>query len=77
MLKAKLAAAQNRTKIEADKHRLDREFQVGDRVLLKLQPYVQWSARLILRLLSSSLVPLQFFKVCDQLLINCNFRPQH
>jgi hypothetical protein len=41
LLKNRLATAQNRMKIQADKHRLDWEFQVGDKVLLKLQPYVQ------------------------------------
>jgi hypothetical protein len=43
MLKEKLAAAQNWMKLHADKHRSDREFQIGDRVLVKLQPYVQKS----------------------------------
>ena len=43
MLKEKLAAAQNRMKLQADKHRSDREFQIGDSVLVKLQPYVQKS----------------------------------
>jgi hypothetical protein len=28
-------------KVQADKHQVERVFQVGDRVLLKLQPYVQ------------------------------------
>jgi ribosomal protein L21E len=41
LLKNRLATTQNQMKIPADKHRLDREFQVGDKVLLKLQPYVQ------------------------------------
>jgi hypothetical protein len=39
-LKERLAVAQNRMKLQADK-RSEREFQVGDMVLLKLQPYVQ------------------------------------
>jgi hypothetical protein len=43
LLKTRLAAAQNRMKHQADKFRLDRDFQVGDSVLLKLQPYVQSS----------------------------------
>jgi hypothetical protein len=42
-LKNHLAAAQNRMKIQADRKRSDRQFQVGDQVLLKLQPYVQQS----------------------------------
>jgi hypothetical protein len=42
-LKHHLPAAQNRMKLQADKRRSDRRFQVGDRVLLKLQPYVQQS----------------------------------
>jgi hypothetical protein len=43
MLKEKLTAAQNRTKVQADKQRTDRIFAVGDMVLLKLQPYAQQS----------------------------------
>ena len=43
MLKNQLAVAQNRMKLQADKHRVDRTFQVGEQVLLKLQPYVQAS----------------------------------
>lgn len=42
-LKRHLDAAQNRMKIQADHHRTDRRFQVGEQVLLKLQPYVQQS----------------------------------
>jgi hypothetical protein len=43
LLQDKLAAVRNRMKLQADKHRTDREFQVGESVLLKLQPYVQSS----------------------------------
>jgi hypothetical protein len=42
-LKEHLCAAQNRMKLQDDKKRTDRVFQVGDMVLLKLQPYVQQS----------------------------------
>jgi hypothetical protein len=41
MLKQNLAAAQNRMKSYADGKRTERVFQVGDKVLLKLQPYAQ------------------------------------
>jgi hypothetical protein len=43
MLKEQLAKAQNKMKQTADKHRRLQEYQVGDRVLLKLQPYAQSS----------------------------------
>lgn len=42
-LRAQLARAQNRCKLKADKNRTERSFDVGDQVLLKLQPYVQSS----------------------------------
>jgi len=42
-LKEHLARAQNKMKIAADRSRKDREFQVGQQVLLKLQPYGQSS----------------------------------
>jgi hypothetical protein len=38
-----LARAQQRMKHQADKNRVERVFQVGDQVYLKLQPYVQTS----------------------------------
>jgi hypothetical protein len=40
-LKEHLSAARNRMKMFADRQRSDRQFQVGDMVLLKLQPYTQ------------------------------------
>lgn len=38
-----LLRAQQRMKAQADKHRSERIFQVGDKVYLKLQPYIQQS----------------------------------
>lgn len=43
LLKEHLARALNRMKLMADKKRSDKEFMVGDMVLLKLQPYAQSS----------------------------------
>ena len=45
-LKTNLERAQNRMKNQADKHRQDKEFQIGDMVLVKLQPYKQHSLAL-------------------------------
>lgn len=42
-LRDNLLRAQQRIKLQADKHRKDREFAVGEEVLLKLQPYAQSS----------------------------------
>ncbi|CAL2248377.1 unnamed protein product [Prunus armeniaca] len=39
LLRANLLAAQTRMKVQADKHRTEREFQVGDLVYLRLVPY--------------------------------------
>jgi hypothetical protein len=41
LLRERLAQAQNRMKQMANKGRTPREFQVGEFVLLKLQPYAQ------------------------------------
>lgn len=43
LVKQHLHRAQHRMKDQADKRRSDRVFQPGDRVFLKLQPYVQTS----------------------------------
>lgn len=40
-LRAQLAQAQNRCKQKADRNRTEHSFNVGDQVLLKLQPYAQ------------------------------------
>ena len=42
-LKEHLAKAQHRMKTYADRNRVERQYQVGEQVLLKLQPYAQTS----------------------------------
>jgi hypothetical protein len=39
LLKDQFAKAQNRMKLHADANRIEHSFQVGEQVLLKLQPY--------------------------------------
>jgi hypothetical protein len=41
LLKEQLAKAQKRMKMQADCNRIERQFQMGENVLLKLQPYAQ------------------------------------
>jgi hypothetical protein len=43
LIKQHLSRAQVRMKQQADKHRSERQFAVGDKVFVKLQPYVQSS----------------------------------
>ena len=43
MLRAHLLRAQQRTTSQADRRLIERQFIVGEQVLLKLQPYVQRS----------------------------------
>ena len=44
-MKDHLQRAQNQQKVQADKHRVDRTFEVGDLVYLRLQPYRQTSIK--------------------------------
>jgi hypothetical protein len=41
LLRQQLVRVQQRMKLQADKHRTERSFDVGDQVWLKLQPYIQ------------------------------------
>ena len=45
LLKDNLSIAQNRMKQQADQHRSEREFAIGDWVFLRLQPYKQLSLK--------------------------------
>lgn len=45
LLKRQLQMAQNRMKVQADKHRGERTLEVGDWAYVKLQPYRQASLR--------------------------------
>ena len=45
ILKGNLVAAQAKMKLQADKHRQERSFELGDWVFLRLQPFKQHSLR--------------------------------
>jgi exosome complex RNA-binding protein Rrp4 len=45
LLKENLQMMQNQQKISADRHRIERNFEVGDLVFLRLQPYRQSSLK--------------------------------
>ena len=45
LLKENLTIAQNSMKQQVDQHRSEREFEVGDWVFLRLQPYKQMSLK--------------------------------
>ena len=45
ILKDNLNTARNRMKQQADRHRIEREFEVGDWVFVRLQPYKQLSLK--------------------------------
>jgi hypothetical protein len=47
IVKQHLLRAQARMKQQADKNRSDRQFEVGDQVYLKLQPYIQTSIAIV------------------------------
>jgi hypothetical protein len=45
LLKENLAVARNRMKQQDDQHRIEREFEVGEWVFVRLQPYKQLSLK--------------------------------
>ena len=45
ILKDNLTMAKNHMKLQADQHRSEKSFQVGDWVFLRLQPYKQMSLK--------------------------------
>eukprot|EP00253_Pinus_taeda_P018989 PITA_18989 len=45
VLKDNMATTQNQQKLYADRGRVERQFEVGDMVYLRLQPYRQWSLK--------------------------------
>jgi hypothetical protein len=76
LIKQHLLKAQNRIKMQADKNMIDREFQVGDQVLLKLQPYTQSSvaSRPFPKLSHKFLGPIKFWRELTELHIGCSCR---
>lgn len=66
VMKYHLERAQPRMKHQANKHRVDKEFQIGDMVYVKLRPYRQYSVEFQA---NNKLAPLFFgpFKVEDKI----------
>jgi hypothetical protein len=59
LLKEHLQLAQNRMKVQADKGRTERVFQIGDWMYLHLQPYRQTSIAVRKKVIPSIFWPLQ------------------
>ena len=77
LLKDNLTLVQNRMKQQANQHRSERSFEVGDWVFLRLQPYKQMSLKIYKK--DNKLSPKYYgaYKGCKRLVlwhINWSFR---
>ena len=68
-LKENLAMAQNRMKQQVDQHRSERNFEVGDWVFLRLQPYKQISMKQQKRIISCLQDIMDHTKSCKRLVV--------
>lgn len=79
LLKEHLSKAQHRMKQLADHHRIEREFQIGDWVYLRLQPYKQATAqfRSNMKLFPRFYGPYQVIQKVGKLLISWHYQLLH
>jgi hypothetical protein len=77
VIQQNLLRAQQRMKAQADKHRQEREFDVGDWVYMKLQPYAQMPVhrRLNNKLSFKFFGPYLILHRVGKVHTNCNFQP--
>lgn len=72
LVRQHLLRAQDRMKRQVDKHRVERQFAVGDMVYLKLQYNLQWLSDLIISCPSNFSVHTVFWSASARWLISCS-----